>query len=438
MSVAGHKLSVGMFRVNDDDRVILRLAVPAFGALAAEPLVALVDTAFVGRLGEEPLAALGVVTSLLGLAFFVFVALAYASTPLLARAIGEGNHSRAEVLTGQVLMIALMLVVIGVVVFETAPTGLVRLMGADPEVEALAVSYLRIRGLGLPGILAVTVGHAIYRGVGDTRTPMFVSLGLSLVNAILDAVFIHWFGWGLAGAGFASVIAQSSGGAILVYLILAGRTGLTVRWTAPRVREMSALIGAGSALFVRTFALVATFTVSTSAAARLGVTEVAAHHVAIQIWSLLYMVVDSVAIAAQHLVATHLPSHRETAARLARRMLAWGVIWGIMLAVIFWALRYELPGWLTHEPSVVILASSLMPFVAVSQPLNSVVFVLDGIMIGAADFRFLAVAMIGASLLTNVMLVSAGSLNGIWWAIMTLMVARFVPLGWRYLRIMAD
>ncbi len=426
-----------MFRLSDDDRTILRLAAPAFGALAAEPLVALVDTAFVGRLGEAPLAALGVVTSLLGLAFFVFIALAYASTPLLAGAIGEGNRRRAEVMVGHILIIACGLVVIGVAIFETASTGLVRLMGVDPDVETLAASYLRIRGLGLPGILAVTVGHAVYRGLGDTRTPMYVSLGLSLLNAVLNPVFIHWVGLGLAGAGIASVIAQSSGGAMLLYLILGGRAGLHVRWKVPRLRQMSALIGAGSALFVRTFALVATFTVATSAAARLGVTEVAAHHVAIQIWSLLYMVVDSVAIAAQHLIAANLSCNRETAIRLSRRMLIWGVSWGSMLAVAFWTLRNDLPAWLIHEPSVVILASSLMPFVAISQPLNSVVFVLDGIMIGAADFRFIAVAMVGASLLASVLIVMAGSLDAIWWAIMTLMAARLVPLGWRYLRIMS-
>ena len=240
-----------VFRLRDDDRAILRLAVPAFGSLAAEPVVALVDTAFVGRLGERSLAALGVVTALLGLAFFVFVALAYASTPLVARAIGAGNRREAEALAGQVLLIALVVVVVGVVVFETAAVGLVRLMGAASEVESLAASYLRIRGLGLPGILAVTVGHAIYRGLGDTRSPMLISLGLSLINVVLDPVFIYWFGWGLAGAGIASVVAQSSGGAVFLYLLLSGRTGLRIRWRVPGRRDMSGLIGAGSALFVR-------------------------------------------------------------------------------------------------------------------------------------------------------------------------------------------
>lgn len=424
-----------MPRVNDNDRTIFRLAVPALGALAAEPLVALVDTAFVGRLGEESLAALGVVNGLLHLAFFVFIALAYASTPLIAAAIGAGDRDRAAVLAGQSILIAAALVVTGLLVIEVAAPQLVRLMGAATEVEESAVGYLRIRGLGLPALLGITVGHAVYRGLGDTRTPMFISLGLSLINVILDPILIFGLGWGLAGAGYASVVAQSSGAAAFAYLLITAHTGLRIRWIPPRWNDMRVLVSAGSALFVRTLVLVATLTVATASAARLGVTEVAAHQVAAQIWFFLSLVVDSLAIAAQNLVAVHLASDRATARRLSRRMLLWGVVWGILLAVLFWMLRDMLPGWFTSDRSVVVMAASLMPIVALSQPLNSLVFVLDGIMIGAADFRFLALAMTGAGVVTCVLLVSATSIGGIWSALVVLMVARLVPLAWRYVRV---
>lgn len=424
-----------MLRVNDDDRAIFRLAVPALGALAAEPLIGLVDTAFVGRLGEEPLAALGVVNGLLHLAFFVFIALAYASTPLIAAAIGVGNRDRAAVLAGQAIVIAGVLVVAGLVVIEAAAPQLVRLMGADARVEPAAVTYLRIRGLGLPALLALTVGHAVYRGLGDTRTPMFVSVGLSLINVILDPVLIFGLGWGLAGAGYASVTAQCVGAAAFAWLFVTGHSGLRIKWIPPRWQDMRDLVSAGSALFVRTLFLVATLTVATASAARLGVAEVAAHQVAAQIWFFLSLVIDAVAIAAQNLVAAHLVSDRSAAGRLSRRMLAWGLGWGVLLAVVFWLLRDLLPGWFTPDRSVILMAASLMPIVAISQPLNSVVFVLDGIMIGAADFRFLAVAMMGASALTCVLLITATSISGIWMALVVFMLARLVPLGWRYVRV---
>ena len=424
-----------MLKIRDDDRTIFRLAFPALGALAAEPLVALVDTAFVGRLGEESLAALGVVNGLLHLAFFVFIALAYASTPLIAAAIGAGHRDRAAALAGQAILIAAVLVLAGLLLVETAAPRLVSLMGASQDVESSAVTYLRIRGLGLPALLGITVGHAVYRGVGDTRTPMFISVGLSLVNAILDPILIFGLGWGLVGAGYATVVAQSAGAAVFIYLLHKGHTGLRIRWTAPRWRDMKELVDAGSALFVRTLVLVTTLTVATASAARLGVTEVAAHQVATQVFFFLSLVVDSVAIAAQNLVAGNLTRDRKRARQLSNRMLVWGVAYGVLLAIVFWLLRDTLPAWFTPDRSVITMTVSLMPFVALTQPLSSLVFVLDGIMIGAADFKFLAVAMTGAAALTCVLLVTATSVSGIWMALVVMMLARFVPLAWRYVRV---
>lgn len=421
-----------MFRITDDDRAIARLAVPALGALAAEPLVALVDTAFVGRLGEDPLAAMGVVTGILGLAFFVFIALAYAGTPLIARAIGIGDRDRAAELAGQSLFVAAVLGAGGLVLVEGAAPQLVGLMGAGPDVAPHAISYLRIRGLGLPAILMISVGHSVYRGVGDTRTPMFISFGLSLVNLVLDPVFIFGMGWGLAGAGFASVIAQTLGGGAFLYYFLTGHTGLVLRRAWPRWDDLRELIGAGSALFVRTSALVATLTVAVAVAARLGDAEVAAHQVAVQMWFFLTLIVDSVAIAAQNLVAGHLATDRAAAHRFSQRMLLWGLCWGVLLAAVFWLVRHDLPGWFTTDPGVAALAITLMPIVALSQPLNGLIFVLDGVMIGATEFTYMAKATVFAAGVACLLLLMAGSISAVWWAMVTMNVLRLVTLYPRY------
>ncbi len=421
-----------MFRITDDDRTIGRLAVPALGALAAEPLVALVDTAFVGRLGEDPLAAMGVVTGILGMAFFVFIALAYAGTPLIARAIGIGDPDRAAQLAGQSLFVAAVLGAAGLVLVEGAAPQLVGLMGAGPDVAPHTISYLRIRGLGLPALLMITVGHSVYRGVGDTRTPMYISLGLSLVNLVLDPVFIFGFGWGLAGAGFASVIAQTLGGGAFFLFFLTGRTGLVLRWVRPRWKDLRELIGAGSALFVRTSALVAALTVAVAVAARLGDTEVAAHQVAAQVYIFLSLVVDAVAIAAQNLVAGHLATDRAAACRFSQRMLLWGLCWGVLLAAAFWLMRHDLPGWFTTDPSVAALVITLMPIIALSQPLNGLVFVLDGIMIGAIEFTYMAKAMVFAAVVACSLMFMAGSVSSVWWALVIMNVLRLATLYRRY------
>ena len=424
-----------MFRITDEDRSIARLAVPALGALAAEPLVALVDTAFVGRLGEEPLAALGVVNGVLGLAFFLFIVLTYAGTPLIARAVGLGDRDRATRLVNQSIMVAAVLMVVGLVVIEGAAHLLIDLMGAGPEVAPQAVDYLRIRGLGLPALLMITVGSSVYRGVGDTRTAMFVSVGLSLVNLILDPVFIFGLGWGLAGAGWASVIAQTLGGATFVLLYRSGHSGLTPRWSRPRWRDLRELLGAGSALFIRTAALISTFTVATAAAARLGDAQVAAHQVVIQLWYLLALVLDAVAIAAQNLIARYLATDPPTAARLARRMLFWGWWSGTVIAISLWLLRHYLPGWFTTDRSVVDFLVVLMPFIVLSQPLNGLVFVLDGILIGATDFAYMAKAMVVVAVLTCTLIGLAGSIGMIWWALVIMNLARLGAFYVRYRRV---
>lgn len=421
-----------MFRITDDDRTIARLAVPALGALAAEPLVALVDTAFVGRLGEVPLAAMGVVTGILGLAFFVFIALAYAGTPLIARAIGVGDRDRAAELAGQSLFVAAVLGTGGLVLVEGAAPQLVGLMGAGPDVAPHAISYLRIRGLGLPALLMVTIGHSVYRGVGDTRTPMFISIGLSLVNLILDPVFIFGLGWGLAGAGYASVIAQTLGGGAFLLFFLTGHTGLALGWVRPRRGDLRELIGAGSALLVRTAALVTALTVAVAVAAHIGATEVAAHKVVAQVWTFMTLVVDAVAIAAQNLVAGHLATDRAAAHRFSQRMLLWGLCWGVLLAAAFWLIRHDLPGWFTTDPGVAALVITLMPIIALSQPLNGLIFVLDGIMIGATDFTYMAKATVFAAGVACLLLLMAGSISAVWWALVAMNVLRLVTLYPRY------
>lgn len=421
-----------MFRITDDDRTIARLAVPALGALAAEPLVALVDTAFVGRLGEDPLAAMGVVTGILGLAFFVFIALAYAGTPLIARAIGIGDRDRAAELAGQSLFVAAVLGAGGLILVEGAAPQLVGLMGAGPDVTPHAISYLRIRGLGLPALLMISVGHSVYRGVGDTRTPMFISFGLSLVNLVLDPVFIFGMGWGLPGAGFASVIAQTLGGGAFLYYFLNGHTGLVLRRVRPRWNDLQELIGAGSALFIRTSALVATLTVAVAVAARLGDTEVAAHQVAVQTWFFLTLIVDAVAIAAQNLVAGHLATDRVAAYRFSQRMLLWGLCWGLLLGATFWLIRHDLPGWFTTDPGVAALVITLMPIIALSQPLNGLIFVLDGIMIGATEFTYMAKATVFAAGVGCLLLLMAGSISAVWWALVTMNALRLLTLYPRY------
>lgn len=415
---------------------ILGLALPALGALAADPLVSLVDTMFVGRIDAAALGALGVCSAVFGLAFFVFNFLSTGVTPLVASAVGKGDHAGAGRTIMQALTIASVLGVSIAALLEAGALPILELMGARGELLAPAESYLRVRALATPAVLIVTVGHGAFRGHQNTRTPLWLTLGLNAINLALDPLFIFGLDWGVAGAAWATTIAQWVGAAGFLVFIFS-RRGLGVRFSPPRPAELLPLIQVGGALSLRTLALVGTLTLATSVATRLGTLEVAAHQVVAQIWLFLALVIDSIAIAGQALVGRLLgEGDRAEARAVADRLLRWGLGLGFVLAAVFALLRSVLPPWFTEDAAVLARVDSVYIFVIASQPIGALVFVWDGLFMGAQDFRFLAAqmlvsALLGAGVLLSVIPLGLG-LEGVWWGMIALLSARMLTLGWRY------
>lgn len=416
------------------DREIFGLAIPALGALAADPLVSMVDTAFVGRLGVAPLAALGVNASVFAMTFVVFNFLAYGTTPLIARAVGEGDRERAGRLAVQALSLALIIGMVALALLQLMAGPILTVMGATGELRDPAMSYLRIRALAGPAVLIITASHGIFRGWLDTRTPLVVTLAMNGVNLVLDPLLIFGLGWGLEGAAIATAVAQWSGALFFVWMILRSRReALGIPSYRPTLRDLLPLIRVGGALVTRTMALVGAMTLATAVATRLGPASVAAHQVASQLWLFLALLVDSLAVAAQAMVASRPAGQAREA---ADRILMWAAVVGGLLAVLFLLGRPWLPLFFTNDPVTIRNVDRLLPFVIWMQPLNAVVFVWDGVFMGAEDFRYLAVQMLisataGAALLLLVVPMGWG-LAGVWWGIVILMASRGVTLGARY------
>lgn len=418
-------------------RAVLALAVPALGALAADPLLSLVDTAFVGRLGPVPLAALGICTALFSFAFAIFNFLAYATTPLVASHRGRGELAES----GRVVVRAVSLAVLigaasGLVLAVGAPLW-VRLMQAAPEVIDPAVDYLRVRAGAVPALLLITAGHGAYRGFQDTRTPLVVTLAVNGANALLDPLLIFGAGWGIRGAAVATLIAQWAGA--VWFLLLLARRARGEGWdlSVPRPTELVPFLRVGGQLVLRTVMLVAALTISTAAAARVGTAQVAAHQVVAQVWFLLAMVVDALAIAAQAMVADlHGRGERAAARALADRLLLWGVAVGVALGAGLWAVGGVLGSWFTSDPRVVALVAAVVPIAALMQPLAALVFVADGVYMALLALRRL-VASTGAGLAVTVALLAltlslGWGLAGVWWAITGMVVARAAVLAAGY------
>jgi len=422
------------------DADILKLAVPALAGLAADPLVSLIDTAFVGQLGRVPLGALGVNASIFSMTFMIFNFLAYGTTPRVGRAVGEGDRTEA----GRVVMRALLLAGIAgaaaLALLQLLAVPILRLMGAGGELMGPALEYLRIRACAGPAVLLITAGHGAFRGYQDTRTPMIVTIGFNIINAALDPLLIFGLGWGLAGAATATVVAQWIGALVFVVLLLRVRRealGIELRW--PRLRSLLPFLTVGRDLVLRTAALVGTMTLATAVAARVGVTAVAAHQVAAQLWLFLALLVDALAVAAQALVSKHLGANDPDAARaVSNRLLQWGLLVGVGLGLGFAALQPILPGFFTDDPATVTAVLGVFSFVAFLQPLNGLVFVGDGIYMGAEAFGYLAKAMLASAGSAAVVLLlvkpMGWGLDGVWWGLTVLMAVRAVTLAVPYVR----
>ncbi|MFB6099040.1 MAG: MATE family efflux transporter, partial [Salinibacter sp.] len=166
------------------------------------------------------------------------------------------------------------------------------------------------------------------------------------------------------------------GALTFLFLLLKARReefGVVLRWPDPRT--LGPFLEVGRDLFLRTASLVGTMTLATAMAARVGVTAVAAHQVAAQLWTFLALLVDALAVAAQALVSKHLGNDDpETARRVSNRLLQWGLAVGVGLGLGFWALRPVLPGFFTADPETVQALLDVYLFVVVLQPLNGLVF----------------------------------------------------------------
>lgn len=419
------------------DREILALGLPALGALIADPLLSLVDTAFVGRIGSDELAALGVSAAVFAVAFFAFNFLEYGTTSLVARAVGGSDIDRAARATTTALTLALVLGVVGALLLELFIESIVGVMGAKGAVADSAETYIRIRALATPAVLFIRVGHGVFRGFQDTRTPFVVTAGLNGVNLVLDPLLMFGFGLGIGGAAWATVTAQWLGAIVFLGLLVSGRRSTAgLRIGRPRRDELREFLRLGRDLTIRTGALLAFFTLSTAIAARISPSAVAAHQVVGQWWLFTALALDAVAIAAQAMVGRRVGAgDRADWTAASDRLAMLGVVVGVGFAVVLAALAPFIPVWFTDDPAVRDSIRSIYPFLVLMQPLNGLVFVWDGVFMGVGDFAYLAAAMVGASLVATVLLLLVlplgWGLAAVWWANIMLMTARALTLAWR-------
>jgi putative MATE family efflux protein len=414
------------------DREILVLALPALGALAAEPLYVLVDTAIVGHLGTTQLAALAIAATVMSTAFTIFNFLTYGTTAQVARLHGAGRDRDAAALGSQALWLALAIGVVLLILIEAAAPLAVTLMGGEGAVHDGAVTYLRIAALGGPLFMLASAGQGFLRGMSDLKTPLLILVAAHVTNAGLELIFVYGFDWGLKGSAWGTVIAQL--GMALAFVAVQRRKG----FERPHLAKMRPLARIGSEIAVRTTALTGSFLVGSAVLARVGSASLGAHQIAFQLWVFLALVLDAIAIAGQVMVGRMLGGGDAKGARAAAtRMIGWSVAVGALFAVIFLALGDIVPKLFTGDPAVIHQAHEIWPLFALMMPANGAVFALDGILIGAGDTRYLMWGMLAAAAvyvpIALLALWEDWGILGVWWGLLALIAVRLVTCGARFL-----
>ena len=422
------------------NRQILSLALPALGALIAEPLFVLADSAMVGHLGAVSLAGLSLASTILMTTVGLFVFLAYATTATTARLFGAGRRTEGLRAGVDGMWLALLLGLGTGALLGLAAPWLTDAMGAHGPVAQAAVAYLHTSCPGLPGMFVVLAATGVLRGLLDTRTPFVVAAAGAALNVAVNAILLYGAGMGIAGSGAGTAIAQTAMALALVRPIVQEARGAGVG-LLPHRRGLRASLGSGTPLLIRSLSLRVAILATVWAATALGEVSLAAHQVVGALWNFAAFALDALAVAAQALIGTALGRAQradETASQAAdetveeadtrnasatagwsideilRRMLIWGAGTGLLIGVVMAAGAGWLPRAFTSDAGVIAVTTPTLLVAASALPLAGVVYLLDGVLMGAGDGRYLA----GAGLVTLVpyvplaLLIGSGAMPG--------------------------
>ena len=429
-----------MLSLDDLDRRILRLAGPAFGALAAEPLYRLVDTAVVGRLGTPQLGGVAVAVSVLSLVIAGSNFLAYGTTQRVAHRLGASDRVGAGDAGVQALWIAVAIGVGSVPLLALGAETWCRLLGADGDVLGFASTYLRISALGVPFVVVGLAAQGTQRGASDYRSGLVVLVAANVVNAVVEVAMVLVLDLGVAGAAWSTVLAQTLAGAALVARSLPHLGAARTR--RPRWVEMVPLLSAGRHLLLRVVSMLAVFTGAVSIAARVDDATLAAYSIANTVFLFLALSLDALAVPAQTLVADELGKGGRGAQRVNSHAVRLSIAVGVGLAVVLAVTSPLVARAFSDDPAVVSRATvALLLLAAVTIP-GSIAFATDGSLIGAGDYAFLGRAAVGylvavVPIAVVVVLTPGLGIAGIWGGLLVWMTLRAVVNLRRVRRVLA-
>lgn len=371
-------------------RQIFALALPTFGQLIAEPAFILIDTAIVGHISDSALAGLSIGSTVILTVVGLCVFLAYGTTSQVGRLIGANRKKDGLEAGVDGLWLALVIgIVISTLLFLTAKP-ICALLGAQGVVLTNATHYLQAIVFGLPGMLLVYAANGIFRGLKKVRITLIAAVSGAIVNTLLEVLFVYGFDWGIVGSGAATLIAQWFMGIVLVVpaIIWAKKEGANCK---PRLSGIMHSAADGVPLFIRTFALRFAMVATVMLAARMGTHVLAAYQAVNSTWNFLINILDAIGIAGQALVATELGAKRiQRAHAMTTASAKAGFVSGIVVGLLTIGFGFVGTNLFSPTPVIQQLITVGMVVLGLFLPLGGWMWAIDGILIGAGDFIYLA------------------------------------------------
>jgi putative MATE family efflux protein len=420
--------------LTDTDRQIIRLGIPALGTLAVEPLYRLVDTAIIGRLGTHQLGGLAVAASVLALIVLGSNFLTYGTTQRVANRLGASQQSEAADVGVQAMWLAIIVGVIAVPILILGARPLSSMLGAEGEILDVAVLYLRISALGVPFVLIALAAQGVQRGAFDFRTPLIILIVSNIVNLVVELVFVFGFDLGVAGAAWSTVIAQVGAG--IAFLVAIRHPLAQAANRRPNWVDMAPLLTAGKHLLLRSGSMLVVFVGATAIAARIDAPTLAAHQITITVFLFLALTLDAIAVPAQTLVADDLGQGGGRAATIAGRVARLSMLAALAMASVVALTAALLPRIFSNDDAVISRATSGLILLAVLLLPGALAFAYDGVLIGAADYKFLGRAAFGyllaiVPIAAAVLIVPSLGIAGLWAGLIAWMVLRAMVNRWR-------
>ncbi|WP_319760853.1 MATE family efflux transporter [Maridesulfovibrio sp.] len=387
------------------NRTLLTLAIPVLFSMVAEPVTGLVDTAFVAKLGPEALSSLGIGTMVFSSVFWIFGFLGIGTQTEVAHALGKGDIERASSLGWMAAGISAAVGFALILFVYPFLSNIASLMGGENSVRDLAVDYMRYRLLGAPAVLVVLACFGSLRGYQDMSSPLWIAVGMNLINVVLDWCLVFGTGpfpeMGVGGAALASAVSQWIG-AVWAVLVVRKHYGFN---TGFRIADARRLFVIGGDMFVRTGCVCLFLLLCTRFATKAGAESGAAHQAIRQFYVFLALFLDAFAISGQSLVGYFVGrAERLTARKVAALVCKWSFGTGILLTIIMYIGKQPVEWLLVPEEAASVFAPAWLA-VTFLQPINSLSFATDGIHLGTGDFRYLRNAMLAAVLISSGVLV---------------------------------